>query len=263
MGKDSNISWVDHTFNPWHGCEKVSDGCKNCYAKTQADRFDKGLWGNWATASRKTFGNKYWSQPLKWNVQVERKTQTVFCGSMCDIFEETFDSNIYTERQKLFDLIRATPNLVWLLLTKRPENVRKIMPFSWEFSIYAPRNVWIGATIENEKSIQRFLYLENSIVFKKFISFEPLIGVLSYNEAVKLANMSDWGIIGGESGNSARRMSPASARTIISAYRDAGKKIFVKQVGNVLAKELGCSDKSGRIVSEWPEEFQIQEFPKW
>lgn len=80
MGYGSAIEWTDHTFNPWHGCAKVSPGCAHCYAETLTKRWGGDVWGK--TADRRFFGDKHWSEPRKWDrkAQQEGVRRRVFCG---------------------------------------------------------------------------------------------------------------------------------------------------------------------------------------
>src|SRR3990172_1427349 len=130
--ENSQIEWTDHTFNPWWGCEKVSAGCKNCYAETLDNRYHKANphWGPYS--SRKYMSNNYWAQPLKWNDQARKSgvKKKVFCASMADVFEDNII--VTSQRYKLWDIIEKTPNLIWQLLTKRPENIMKFIPYSWK-----------------------------------------------------------------------------------------------------------------------------------
>lgn len=123
MGKDTGITWTDSTFNPWWGCEKVSPGCTNCYAATFDKRVGGDHWG--AKAGRRFFGDKHWREPEKWNRDAAKSGERhrVFCASMADVFEDRDD--LVQPRIRLFHLISETPNLDWLLLTKRPENIRR------------------------------------------------------------------------------------------------------------------------------------------
>ena len=131
MGENSGIEWTHHTFNPWWGCIKVSDGCKHCYAETLSERFSKNIWGPAATTDRRTFGEKHWNDPLRWNRKAEQEgiRYRVFCGSMCDWAEDHPVAE--QERLKLWPLIQQTPRLDWLLLTKRPERIGDLLPDDW------------------------------------------------------------------------------------------------------------------------------------
>src|SRR5271167_714272 len=118
MGEKTAISWTDHTFNPWWGCTRVSPGCVNCYAET----FDKRVFGaegvHWGPGKpRRTFGDKHWNEPLRWNKKAREAGvyRKVFCASMADIFDVEAPTG---ERERLWDLIRSTDCLIWQLLTK-------------------------------------------------------------------------------------------------------------------------------------------------
>ena len=124
----TNIAWTDYSFNPWWGCEKVSPGCKHCYADTFSRRVGHGarlpmLWG--PGSERRMFGEKHWADPLKWNSDAKRDgvRRRVFCASMADVFEDR--PELEKPRKQLRILIARTPHLDWLLLTKRPENASR------------------------------------------------------------------------------------------------------------------------------------------
>ena len=214
MGKNSKISWTDHTFNPWWGCTKVSTGCKHCYAKTWAERCGHtNLWGD--NADRRFFGDKHWNEPAKWNRKAPGK---VFSGSMCDLLEARPD--LIEPRQQLYSLIDETPNLTWLLLTKRGENLARFAPHQYADGPGFDTNVWPGITAEDQELLM--LRLPQLMVLssgQSFVSVEPMIGRMSLLYAsltlysLTLADLHNqhplWVIIGGESGNKARRKSRA------------------------------------------------------
>ena len=170
MGKNSSIEWTHHTFNPWWGCTKVSQACDNCYAEKWSKRTGDSIWG--PTSERKFFTEKHWKDPIKWdNLSGRRKErQRVFCASMADVFEDREDLERW--RKKLWYIIKETPNLDWLLLTKRAGNIKKFTPWKDNW----PQNVWLGVTIENQKTaVERIpLLLENNAKLH-FISCEPLL----------------------------------------------------------------------------------------
>lgn len=127
MGEETGISWTDHTFNPWWGCVRVSEACRNCYAERTGNRFGV-TWG--VDTFRRFFDDKHWNQPAIWNRKalaagVRRR---VFCASMADVFEDRRDLDEH--RTRLWSLIKATPALDWLLLTKRPEHFAAMLPWS-------------------------------------------------------------------------------------------------------------------------------------
>ena len=126
--ENTNIAWADHTFNPWTGCSKVSDGCKNCYAEYLMDkRWNKVKWGD--DGERVSTSADYWKKPLQWDREARRsgKQRRVFCGSLCDVFEG--NPQVFLIRRQLLKLIAATPTLTWMLLTKRPGNVMMYLPY--------------------------------------------------------------------------------------------------------------------------------------
>src|ERR1035437_10015657 len=171
MGKNSSIEWTDHTFNPWWGCARVSPGCNNCYAEAWARRVGENIWG--AKQDRRVFGEKHWGEPLKWNAeaQEQERRRRVFCASMADVFELRSDLDPW--RVRLWNLIDENPWLDWLLLTKRPQNIENKVPWKngW------PDNVWLGATVENQKyADERLPILLQFPAKRRFLSCEPLLG---------------------------------------------------------------------------------------
>ncbi len=232
MAKDSRIEWTHHTFNPWWGCTKVSPGCKHCYAETWARRTGSNVWG--PSAPRRELSDAYWLQPLAWNKEAQRrkKRARVFCASMADVFEDRRDLD--DKRARLWPLIEATPSLDWLLLTKRPQNMRRMAPWGDRW----PENVWAGATAENqrwaEKRLEELLEIPAAV---HFISAEPLLGPIDLSPWIDRSNRRitcaiDWVITGGESGPRARAMNPDWARALRDQCREAGIAFLFKQWGN-------------------------------
>lgn len=175
--QNSKIEWTDHTFNPWSGCIKVSPGCVHCYAETLSNRWGKDVWGPGAKRQRTSAAN--WKKPLRWNKQAKELgvRYKVFCASMADVFED--NPQVSDWRSDLWDLIELTPNLDWLLLTKRPE---KVLEFTrrWTPESYGPEwpsNIWIGTSVESQeyadKRIPELLKIPARI---RFLSIEPLLG---------------------------------------------------------------------------------------
>jgi len=220
MGENSKIEWTDHTFNPWIGCQKVSPGCDHCYAEALMDtRYGKVEWGPHGERKRTSAAN--WKKPRQW-AKAARGTGTrprVFCASLADVF----DNQVPTEwRSDLFDLIAGTLELDWLILTKRPENLRRMWPTGeWP-------NVWLGATAEDQKHYdQRWPLLRDTRAPIHFISYEPAIGPLSFLPA---CGVPDWIICGGESGKCPRYMHPTWAAMVRDQCREAGVAFFMKQM---------------------------------
>lgn len=231
MGKDSSIEWTDHTFNPWWGCTKVSPGCNNCYAETWAKRVGQQLWG--ASRDRRFFTDKHWSEPLKWNAEAEAqgKRKRVFCASMADVFESRHDLDSWRER--LWNLIGATPWLNWLLLTKRPQNIETMVPWAAKW----PDNVWIGTTVEDQtRAEERVPLLLKHPAKCHFLSCEPLIGPVDLspwtNGDSKTLHRISWVIAGGESGHNARPMLPGWARRLRDQCSEASVPFHFKQWGH-------------------------------
>lgn len=173
MGKATGIEWADHTFNPVWGCVEVSPACDNCYAKAWDKRVGGDHWG--PHAPLREFGPKHWAEPFRWDKAASEagKRARVFCASMADVFDNRWPERI---RGDLWAVIRSTPNLDWMLLTKRPQNIAKMLPADWGNG-YA--NVWLGVTAENQAEANRRItkLLDISAVLH-FISAEPLLGPL-------------------------------------------------------------------------------------
>lgn len=229
MAENSKIEWCDHTFNPWIGCTKISMACDNCYAEDMMDRrYGRVIWGSGQPRVRTTPAN--WRKPLKWNR--ETPGAFVFCSSLADVFDNEVDP---AWRADLFALIEATPNLVWLLLTKRIGNVERMVT-------HLPLNVAIGATMANQLEYDRDrikLYDAKHTLGPLFTfgSFEPLLGPVILDKFAP-----DWIIVGGESGPRARPMNLDWARSIKVQCDDLGRVFNFKQVGG------RTSDKGGHLL---------------
>ena len=237
MGKNSKISWTKHTFNPFIGCQHVSPGCDNCYAETLMDkRFEKVKWGPHGKRVRTSEAN--WKQPLKWDkeARIAGRRDRVFCASLADWLDNKAPQQW---RIDLASLIERTPNLDWLLLTKRIENFKTLSP--WENNI-TPYNVWLGITAENQEMFERRWPLLREIDSRvRFISYEPALGPL------KLRYWNpDWVICGGESGDKARYMNPEWARDLRDECLMAHVPFFFKQMSG---------------LAEIPNDLKIQQFP--
>jgi protein gp37 len=230
MGYQSKIEWTDHTFNLVWGCTNVSDGCRNCYAHNLSNRYGYDIWGR--NKGRRVLSDKYWQQPLIWNAiahqQAERRR--VFCSSMADVFENHQTNN--EQRPKLWELIRKTPSLDWLVLTKRPENIEAMLPEDWGSGY---RNVWLGTSVEDEKVITRVEILTSIPAAIHFLSLEPLIGPLPN---LPLEGV-EWVIVGGESGQKCRPMLEEWVLQIENQCRLANVPFFFKQWGGVNKRVTG------------------------
>jgi protein gp37 len=279
MSTNSKIEWTDHTFNPWIGCTKISPGCVNCYADAQ-DKFRKWTpegWGEGKPRKRTSAAN--WKEPLRWNqnahvcdlcgehypVPVEcmcdgqrnptRRTR-VFCASLADWLDDEVPIEWLAD---LLEIIHATPNLDWLLLTKRPENWKeRIMAVAGCRSLpgnhqggggdlggvgggTVPANVWIGTTVEDQtRAEQRIPALLAIPARVRFLSCEPLLGPVGlaytcFNGSDSYGTMPGihWVIAGGESGHHARPMHPSWARSLRDECAAVGVAFFFKQWGSL------------------------------
>lgn len=286
MAENSNIEWCDHTFNPWTGCTKVSEGCAHCYAESWAKRSGIVQWGPGKQRRRTTAEN--WKEPLKWDraakLYAEAATDEhtegkangfsypptrprVFCASLADWLDDEVPIEWLAD---LMELIVRTPNLDWLLLTKRPQNwerritdalaevegIKSDWPSREPYSLTghwlnewlggnAPANVWIGTTVENQaRADERLPQLLSIPATVRFLSCEPLLGDLNFWPPVpgqEGAMTSDWSpkgligihwvIAGGESGPGARPMHPDWARSLRDQCSAAGVPFFFKQWG--------------------------------
>jgi protein gp37 len=223
MGKNSKIEWTHHTFNPWWGCVKISHACTFCYADTWARRVGMDLWG--PKAPRRFFSDTHWRQPVMWDkeAKISRQRLRVFCASMADVFEDRRDLD--GARTRLWKLIEDTPNLDWLLLTKRPENIKDLgVSGVW------PHNVWLGTTVEDQKTAEeRVPHLVAQDARFRFISAEPLLGPVDLTKW--LGESLHWVIAGGESGGKARIVSPTWIRSLREQCRNGKAGFHFKQWG--------------------------------
>lgn len=245
MSENSKIEWTDNTFNPWEGCVKISPACDNCYAAARDNRLHQGA--NWGKdAARFPHTDSYWRQPLKWNRDAEAsgKRARVFCGSLCDVMEDRPDLQRYRER--LYLLIERTPNLDWLLLTKRPQNFRRFLPESW---LETPLpNVWGMTTVESNTYHWRIDALIATPFAIRGLSCEPLLENLRIEKQLG-TGLINWVIAGGESGRSARPSHPDWIRSLRNQCQAAGVSFFFKQWGEYLpAGQDGSLDSAGRKV---------------
>jgi len=275
MGKNSDIAWTTHTFNPWWGCVKCARGCKSCYAGSLAARWKYDVWGK--NKPRRLFGDKHWTKPIHWNEEAKRSKERprVFSGSMCDVFEThailEWEDALNEERLKLWNLIRQTRAMDWLLLTKRPENIWKYEPDSGY-----PKNIWFGVSASDQNDlIPQWSMLDSATHYyfsMLFLSLEPLLGPIDLDvlESVDAGDEEhdwwtqepDWVLIGCES-NGPRLGSLgdfeseeawiAGAESIVKQCKQMFIPAFVKQVPikGRLSKDMG----------EWPQSLQVQEYP--
>lgn len=227
MAEQTAISWADATFNPWIGCTRVSPACDFCYAARDNER-RKWVPG-WGTGvpRRRT---KTWGDPVKWNKQaaISGYRPRVFCASLADVFDNEVDQSW---RVDLWALLRATPNLRWMLLTKRIGNAAKMLPSDWPFP-----HVGLMSTLENQEVWDRdYPKLARTPAAWHGVSAEPLLGPINIGDA-----KPDWIITGGESGPKHRSTDPNWIRAIRDACAANGIAFHHKQWGGNRPKENGC-----------------------
>ncbi|MUV29172.1 DUF5131 family protein [Burkholderia thailandensis] len=238
MSENSKIEWCDHTFNPWEGCQKVGPGCDHCYAEARNARFAGGSAVNWGPgAPRRRTSAANWRKPLAWNAAHEQffaargRRQRVFCASLADVFDNAVNP---MWRVDLFDLISNTPNLDWLLLTKRIGNAREMIAGTLGSIMRDERewpwpHVWLGATIANRDEMLRdAAKLKATGARVTFWSVEPMLGDLG---TIPSDLFPDWVICGGESGPGARPLHPDWARSLRDQCAAADVPFLFKQWG--------------------------------
>lgn len=254
MGANTTIEWTDFTFNPWLGCQKISPACDNCYAEAWDKRYHGGEhWG--ANAPRQITSDANWRNPLAWNRAAERLGQRrrVFCASLADVFDNAAPAGA---RERLWGLISETPWLDWQLLTKRPQNIAKMLPSDWGDGY---PNVWLGTTVENQiEARRRIPHLVKVPTVIRFLSCEPL---LNYINLTRWLYDISWIIVGGESGPGARTMMQEWVRSLRDQCEASGTAFFFKQVGSNHSDWRHITGKGGNI-EEFPPDLRIREFPK-
>jgi protein gp37 len=232
MGRETGISWCDHTWNAWHGCVEVggSPACGGpefggeCYAKTFDRRMGGDHWGN--EAPRRFFGDKHWRELIKWNADAARaqERRRVFIMSMGDWAEGRPDQKPHLERLwKLFD---ETPWLDKLMLTKRPQLIPSLYPLGRR------SDVWMGTTTENQHWLDlRWDLLRRVDAEIYWLSIEPLFERMVLPESFLELGRRAWVIVGGQSGQGAKPMNPDWARSLRDQCVEAGVPYFFKQWG--------------------------------
>ncbi|MBB5428789.1 protein gp37 [Paraburkholderia atlantica] len=281
MSENSKIEWTDHTFNSWECCQKVGPGCDHCYAETRNARFAGGTPINWGPgAPRRRTSAANWRKPLLWNAQHDEffathgRRQRVFCASLADVFDNEVDP---LWRRDLFELIERTPNLNWLLLTKRIGNVSDMVARARSRDWLAGRdNVWLGATVVNQAEADRDIPKLLAVPARvRFLSMEPLLGPVSFEgmfagsdwrDHTNALEALDWMIVGGESGHGARPMHPDWARSLRDQCASAEVPFFFKQWGewapgsnpsrqpmDRVGKKAAGRELDGRVHDDFPE----------
>lgn len=285
MGATTGIEWCHHTFNPWRGCTHVSPGCEHCYAETLSKR-NPGQLGTWgAGGTRVIASDSMWQQPAKWEAAACKagERRRVFCASLADVFEPL--AVLSDARERLWKVIEYTPHLDWLLLTKRLENVRVLVPGRWGREGW-PENVWLGVSVEDQRRAdERIPLLLDTPAAVRFLSCEPLLGPVELYHGLGGCSCGlgslpddvggrhhpsctdrderiDWVIVGGESGHGARQMDITWARSLVNQCDEARVPVFVKQLGHRPRGGGGrITDPKGGDPDEWPPDLRVRQFP--
>lgn len=237
----TKIEWTDKTWNPITGCTKYSQGCLHCYAETMSRRLRGMGVEKYRNGFALTLHEKSLEEPLRW-----RKPHNIFVCSMSDLFHKDVP---YEFIDRVFEIIKQTPQHRYQVLTKRAERMAEYFSFH-----EVPRNVWLGVTVENAEYKYRIDLLREIPATIHFLSCEPLLGSLG---SLNLSNI-EWVIVGGESGALARPMSEAWVLEIKEQVVAQGSAFFFKQWGtwgrDGIKRSKYANGKllQGKVIQEMP-----------
>lgn len=236
MATKSSIEWTESTWNPVTGCNKISPGCKNCYAERLAKRLKAMGQPNYKNGFRLTLQPQMLELPLSW-----KKPQTIFVNSMSDLFHK----NVPLEYiQQVFDVMKRAHWHRFQVLTKRSSRLAELSPLlEWS------PNIWMGVSVESQKYVYRIDNLRRTDAAIKFLSLEPLLGVLKNLDLSEI----DWAIVGGESGYGARPILEEWVTEIRHQCQNQNVAFFFKQWGGTNKKKTGRL-LEGRTWDEMPKE---------
>lgn len=235
----SKIEWTDSTWNPLTGCNKVSPGCKYCYAERMAIRLQRMGQPNYVNGFRLTLHDNVMEKPLEW-----KKPQFIFVNSMSDLFHKEVPIEFIL---RVFNVMKRAHWHTFQVLTKRSDRLEELCPqIDW------PDNVWMGVSVENSEYTYRIDHLRHTKAKIKFLSLEPLLGAL---HNLNLDGIH-WAIIGGESGPGARSLDPSWVIDIRDQCMRANVPFFFKQWGGINKKKAGRI-LDGRTWDELPVTFSL------
>jgi len=235
MSTNILIEWTDATWNPVTGCDKISPGCKHCYAERMANRLKAARNPNYQNGFELTLQPQMLIRPLEWN-----SPKRIFVNSMSDLFHVDVPLAYI---QRVFEVMNQANWHQYQVLTKRAERLEELSPkLRW-----AP-HIWMGVSVESQEYLNRIDHLRKTGAHIKFLSLEPLLGPLP---KMNLRGI-DWAIVGGESGPGARRIDAAWVTDIRDQCLKAGVAFFFKQWGGVFKKRTG-RELEGRTWDEMPE----------
>jgi len=235
MASNSSIEWTEATWNPVTGCNKISDGCKHCYAATMAKRLHAMGNSRYLNGFEVTLHHDLIDAPLKW-----KKPRRIFVNSMSDLFHDDVPLEFI---KKVFDTMEKASWHTFQILTKRSDRLSELAPYlPW------PKNVWQGVSVENQKVVHRVDSLRNVPANVRFLSIEPLLGPI---DDLNLQGVH-WVIVGGESGPGARPMKEEWVRSIMKQCKEQNVAFFFKQWGGVQKHRHGRTI-DGRTYDEYPD----------
>lgn len=230
----TRIEWTELTWNPTTGCNKVSQGCKFCYAEVMARRLKAMGLEKYRNGFELTLHEDALKIPYTW-----KQPKIVFVNSMSDLFHKDIPLVFI---QRVFRVMNDNPQHVFQVLTKRADILLK-----YHKELEWTHNIWMGVSVEDEKSLGRINYLRKTRAKVKFLSCEPLIGPLTKLNLKKI----NWVIVGGESGRRPRPMKPEWVFEIHNKCIEENVPFFFKQWGGTNKKKTGRVLK-GRTYSEMP-----------
>lgn len=261
MAFNSNIQWTQATWNPWHGCKKVSPGCKYCYMYRGKEQYKQDP--KIVQRSKTRFND-----PLKWT-----EGRVIFTCSWSDFFIDEADA----WRLEAWQIVLMTRgHHFYQILTKHPERIEEQLPTDFDGDKIIPDNVIFIASVENQEMFDKrwpiLRDLKKRYGMKVGLSVEPLLGPIDMHDAFvedwNWKHQPDWVIVGGESGNEIgkyryRKCEMEWVENIVLKCRELGISVFVKQLGTYLAKELHLKSRSGGDIEEWPNHcVKVREMPE-
>jgi protein gp37 len=235
MADGSSIEWTEATWNPVTGCTKISAGCKNCYAERMSLRLQAMGKPHYVNGFKLALHEDALTLPLNW-----RSPRLIFVNSMSDLFQKDVPINFI---QKVFEVMTASPQHTFQILTKRPE-----IAAEYASALNWPKNVWLGTSVENALVLDRIKHLREIPAAVRFLSVEPLLGPIP---RLPLTGIH-WVIVGGESGPGARPMDREWVRQIRDRCVAQDVRFFFKQWGGTNKKKAGRK-LDGRLWNQLPE----------
>lgn len=237
----SSIEWTEMTWNPTTGCNKLSAGCKFCYAEVMSRRLQAMGVEKYKDNFKVRIHESELDTPYTW-----KKPKVVFVNSMSDLFHKNVPVEFI---QRVFAVMKDNPQHVFQVLTKRAD---VLLRYDQQGLLQWPHNVWMGTSVEDGRVRHRIDLLRQTGARVKFLSCEPLIGPLPDMDLRGI----DWVIVGGESGRKPRPMKPDWVLDIKDQCDRANVAFFFKQWGGTNKKAAG-RELDGRTYDEMPEILQM------